>query len=57
MGFKDAKETEQKDATRKPAIKFAFGMLRAERVNAKERKGNGSSTMMRGTVVAPMSAE
>jgi hypothetical protein len=32
-------------------------MLRAERANAKERKGNNSSIMMRETVVAPMAAE
>ena len=36
------------------AIKFAFGMLRAERANAKERKGNNSDIMVREAVVAPM---
>ena len=39
------------------AIKFAFGMLRAERANAKERKGNNSDMMVREAVVAPMAAE
>jgi hypothetical protein len=32
-------------------------MLRAERANAKERKDNNSSIMMRETIVASMAAE
>ena len=39
------------------AIKFAFGMLRAERANAKERKDNNSSIIMRANIVASMAAE
>ena len=34
------------------AIKFAFGMMRAERASEKELKGNNSGIMMRETVVA-----
>ena len=36
----------------KQAIKFAFGTLRIERANEKERKGNNSSIMMKETVGA-----
>jgi hypothetical protein len=39
------------------AIKFSFGMLRAERANAKEQKGNNSDMMMRETIAASMAAE
>jgi hypothetical protein len=39
------------------AIKFAFGMMRAERASEKELKGNNSGIMMRETVVAPRRLE
>jgi hypothetical protein len=52
-----SKRNEVKRYDTKQAIKFAFGMLRAERANAKEWKGNNSGIMMRETIVAPMAAE
>ena len=50
--IEDENETKRKDTTMKQAIKFAFGTLKIERANEKERKGNNSSKMMKETVGA-----
>jgi hypothetical protein len=42
----------RKNTTAKQAIKFAFGMLRAERENEKELEGDIPSLRMRGNLMA-----